>query len=69
MPFGVLAGILRWDARASFALNFLALIPLENIFHIVAERLFLPIGDGAGTALSVLLPHVFPLIVSLSEFV
>lgn len=72
VPFGVATGFIYWPFkevgsgayRLVFALNFLALIPLENAFHIVAEKLFLPYGNGVGTALSVVLPHLFPLIVS-----
>ena len=64
VPLGILSGFLEWKASIIFAFNFLALIPLENVFHQVAENLFLPLGQRSGTALSVILPHVFPLIVS-----
>lgn len=72
VPFALAAGFFGqpdgpaafWPPGVTFALNFLSLIPLENVFYIVAEKLFLPHGDGVGTALSVVLPHVFPLIVS-----
>jgi hypothetical protein len=63
VPFGVIGGALHWSPNVVFALNFLALIPLENVFHLVAERLFLPLGERWGTGLSVVLPHVFPSIV------
>lgn len=64
VPLGIVAGLLQWPSSVVFALNFLALIPLENVFHLGVERLFLPWGDQAGTVCCVVLPHVFPLIVS-----
>ena len=64
VPLGVVASFVKWPADIVFALNFVALISLENVFHLLAERLFLPWGDRPGTVLSVVLPHVFPLFVS-----
>lgn len=63
VPLGVVASFVKWPASVVFALNFLALISLENVFHLVAERLILPWGDKPGMVLSVVLPNVFPLFV------
>jgi len=64
VPLGIVAAFVKWPPSVVFALNFLGLISLENVFHLVAERIILPWGDKPGTVLSVVLPHVFPLFVS-----
>lgn len=65
LPWAIFSGISSWQDTAVFTLNFIALIPLEHLLNSVAEELWLPFGQVAGTALTIILPHIFPLIVRL----
>jgi len=60
----IIGGILGWGARLVFALNFIALVPLEYLLNAITEELCLSFGQLAETVLVIALPHIFPLIVS-----
>jgi hypothetical protein len=61
----IFSGTANWQDSVVFTLNFMALIPLEHLLNSVAEDLWLPFGQVAGTALAIALPHIFLLIVRL----
>jgi Ca2+:H+ antiporter len=65
LPLAIFSGTANWQDSVVFTLNFMALIPLEHLLNSVAEDLWLPFGQVAGTALAIALPHIFLLIVRL----
>lgn len=65
--FAIIGDFLDWGARAVFALNFIALMPLEYLLNAIAEELCLSFGQFAEITLVVVLPNIFPLMVSLKS--
>jgi Ca2+:H+ antiporter len=65
LPLAIFSGTANWQDSVVFTLNFMALMPLEHLLNSVAEGLWLPFGQIAGTVLTIALPHIFPLIVRL----
>jgi hypothetical protein len=68
LPPGIVSVAFAWPDKIVFTLNLIAVIPLDNLLNSVAEELWLGFGDRAATALRIILPHIFPLIVSLELF-
>lgn len=65
LPLAIVSNTQGWSDSSIFALNLIVLLPLENLLNSVAENIVLPLGEAAGELLSLIMPHVFPILVGL----
>ena len=66
VPLGIVAGFLKWDASAIFALNFLAIVPLASLLSFATEELAATMGQALGGLLNATFGNAVELIVRLS---
>jgi Ca2+:H+ antiporter len=52
IPLGIIAGHLEWSAGTTFALNFLAIVPLAKLLGLATEDLALRVGQTVGGLLN-----------------
>jgi hypothetical protein len=53
-PLGIVAGALRWDVRAIFTLNFLAIVPLSRLLALLLRELSSAAGRRTSRALGMI---------------
>ena len=66
VPLGIVAGFLKWDASAIFALNFVAIVPLASLLSFATEELAATMGQALGGLLNATFGNAVELIVRLS---
>ncbi|GBC08023.1 hypothetical protein RclHR1_07870006 [Rhizophagus clarus] len=64
IPFGFIATRLNWSNISIFILNFLAIIPLSNLFEFAVENIGLRVGALTGSFLNFTFGNAVELIVS-----
>ena len=64
VPLGIVAGALKWNASAIFALNFFAIIPLASLLSFATEELAAVMGQAMGGLLNATFGNAVELIVS-----
>ncbi|RJE25136.1 Calcium ion transporter [Aspergillus sclerotialis] len=65
VPFGIVAGALKWDSSAVFALNFIAIIPLASLLSFATEELAATMGQALGGLMNATFGNAVELIVSI----
>ncbi|KAI0996150.1 Vacuolar calcium ion transporter [Podosphaera aphanis] len=64
VPLGIIAGILRWDPRIVFFLNFFAVVPLAAVLSFATEEISIKLGETLGGLLNATFGNAIELIVS-----
>lgn len=64
VPLGIVAGALKWDSSAIFALNFIAIIPLASLLSFATEELAATMGQALGGLMNATFGNAVELIVS-----
>ncbi|KAI9368535.1 Sodium/calcium exchanger protein-domain-containing protein [Aspergillus egyptiacus] len=65
VPLGIIAGALKWDSTAVFALNFLAIVPLASLLSFATEELAATMGQALGGLMNATFGNAVELIVSI----
>ncbi|KAL4806842.1 Sodium/calcium exchanger protein-domain-containing protein [Aspergillus unguis] len=65
VPLGIIAGALKWNSSAVFALNFLAIVPLASLLSFVTEELATTLGQALGGLMNATFGNAVELIVSI----
>lgn len=68
VPLGIVSGAIGWDPTTTFALNFLAIIPLASLLSYATEELAAKLGQTMGGLLNATFGNAVELIVSSSSF-
>ncbi|SPO04939.1 related to calcium/proton exchanger [Cephalotrichum gorgonifer] len=66
VPFGILAGELKWDPTSVFVLNFFAIIPLAAVLSFATEEISMKLGETMGGLLNATFGNAVELIVSIA---
>ncbi|KAK4111294.1 Calcium/proton exchanger [Canariomyces notabilis] len=64
VPFGIIAGMLKWSAAWVFTLNFLAIIPLAAVLSFATEEIAHRLGETLGGLVNATFGNAVELIVS-----
>ncbi|KAF2110581.1 Sodium/calcium exchanger protein-domain-containing protein [Lophiotrema nucula] len=65
VPFGIIAGALKWNPTAVFVLNFVAIIPLAALLSFATEELSAKLGQTLGGLMNATFGNAVELIVSI----
>lgn len=65
VPFGIVAGALRWNDATVFILNFFAIIPLASLLSFATEELAATMGQTLGGLMNATFGNAVELIVCL----
>lgn len=64
VPLGIVSGYFGWSATTTFALNFLAIVPLASLLSFATEELAAVMGETLGGLMNATFGNAVELIVS-----